>query len=204
MFHESLLEWISSWNPEILSGSEQAQRVLVQVTIFNICGLKTGAYFTPNVPWTWRSKRCDIDCLLHAHHPWHYDPKSSLTTEEKKTYQDKTLRLFHLIIQTSSKFLGWSWSQAPSMDLQVIVRSFVHPVTIQWKTTKLKYNQNTRTTDGNRQVKAMPWWLQEFVDTCWAQSLSQTEMVKLNGNSLFYIRHHGTTDCCHVKTNVWY
>ena len=51
-------------------------------------------------------------------------------------------------------------------------------------------NQNTRTTDGNRQVKAMPWWLQEFVDTYWAQSLSQTEMAKLNGNSFFFMRSH--------------
>ena len=51
-------------------------------------------------------------------------------------------------------------------------------------------NQNTQTTDRNRQVKAIPWWLQEFADTCWAQSLSQTEMAKLNGNSFFFMRSH--------------
>ena len=29
-----------------------------------------------------------------------------------------------------------------------------------------------------------PWWLQEVVATCWAQSLSQTEMAKLHGDPL--------------------
>ena len=38
-----------------------------------------------------------------------------------------------------------------------------------------------------------PWWLQEVVATCWAQSLSQTEMAKLHGDPLC-MRRHGTTD----------
>ena len=39
-----------------------------------------------------------------------------------------------------------------------------------------------------------PRWLQEFVATCWAQSLSQTEMAKLNGDSPFYI-HEVPRNC---------
>ena len=44
-----------------------------------------------------------------------------------------------------------------------------------------------------RLYRLYPWWLQEVAATCWAQSLSQTEMAKLHGDP-FYMRRHGTTD----------
>ena len=35
-----------------------------------------------------------------------------------------------------------------------------------------------------------PWWLQEVVATCWAQSQTETKLKR----NLFSVRHHGTTD----------
>jgi len=38
----------------------------------------------PNVALNLKMERCDIDRALHAHHPWHFDPASSFTTEKRK------------------------------------------------------------------------------------------------------------------------
>ena len=50
----------------------------------------------PSVALNLKMEPCDIDRALHPHHPCHFDPTSSFTTEEKKRKQNITQQFSEL------------------------------------------------------------------------------------------------------------